>query len=155
MATRLAVHSDIEELIRHRAAMFEETGIDAHTDDRWRLAMHDLLEAGLGDEFVVAVVDAPGGDRLLASGTMCVLTRMPHPQNRSGRVAYIQSMWTDEDARRAGHARSVVETLLEVCQQRGIQRVELHASPAGASIYERLGFTWRTWHPEMIATLET
>lgn len=151
--TRLATTDDLDELIRHRAGMFEELGVDGHREPAWRGAMRDLLQDGLGDAFVAVVVPSPDGDRLVASGTMCLLRRMPHPRNLSGSFAYVQSMWTDPDARRQGHARAVLRGILEECGRRGIVKVELHASPAGAHLYESHGFTWRTWNPEMEITL--
>jgi GNAT superfamily N-acetyltransferase len=58
-------------------------------------------------------------------------------------------MWCDVDVRRRGYARAVVEELLAETKRRGLLRLELHASDAGAPLYESLGFAFRTWHPEM------
>jgi ribosomal protein S18 acetylase RimI-like enzyme len=153
MRARLATVDDIDELIRHRAGMLEEIGTPLHDDSAWRASCAVMLQAELGGRIFAAVV--PHGDRagLAASGTVCEVTKLPHPLNPSGTVGYLQSMWCDVEARRHGHARAVMAALLAEAERRGLARLELHASDVGRPLYESLGFEPRTWHPEMTMNL--
>ena len=145
---RLAVPDDAPELVRLRRLMFESMLIDTSAPG-WAAAAEAHLRAALaGDGVVGVVVDAEDG-RLAASGVIELLTRIPSPFNPSGRVAYISTMSTDLPWRRRGLGRAVLARLLAEARVREVRRVELHATPDGAALYEPVGFTPRDAGLEM------
>jgi ribosomal protein S18 acetylase RimI-like enzyme len=134
---RWATTDDLSELVRLRRVMFEslEMGVTAEDDD----AMASVLGTGLvTGEFFAAVVDGDGF--LAACGIGMTARRVPGPGNPSGRYGYIQSMVTDERARRQGLARDVLGALLDRFAAEGVTRVDLHASTMGAPLYLSAGF---------------
>ena len=56
---------------------------------------------------------------------------------------------TDAAWRRSGLARAITRALLADAQERGIGRIELHATPDGIGLYRSLGFVERGGKPEM------
>ena len=134
---RWATADDVEELVRLRRVMFESLGTAVTSDDDDAAA--NVLADGLVDgDLFAAVVDGDGF--LAACGIGMTARRVPGPGNPSGRYGYIQSMVTDERARRRGLARLVLAALLDRFVADGVTRVDLHASRMGESLYLSEGF---------------
>jgi ribosomal protein S18 acetylase RimI-like enzyme len=134
---RWATVDDVAELIRLRRVMFESMGMDVSADDD--AAGTEVLGAGLASgAFFAAVVDGDG--YLAACGIGMTSLRVPSPGNPSGRYGYIQSMVTDERARRRGLARAVLRALLDRFAADGTSRIDLHASAMGEPLYLSEGF---------------
>jgi ribosomal protein S18 acetylase RimI-like enzyme len=134
---RWATGEDIDELVRLRRVMFESLAMDVTAEDDQ--AMANVLGDGLaGGEFFAAVIDGDG--YLAACGIGMTATRVPGPGNPSGRYGYIQSMVTDERARRQGLARQILAALLDRFVADGVTRVDLHASTMGEPLYVSEGF---------------
>ena len=134
---RWATVDDVDELIRLRRVMFESMGMEVTADDD--AAGAAVLGPGLtSGEFFAAVVDGDG--YLAACGIGMTAVRVPSPGNPSGRYGYIQSMVTDERARRQGLARLVVRALLDRFVADGTTRIDLHASAMGEPLYLSEGF---------------
>lgn len=64
----------------------------------------------------------------------------PHPLMRSTRVGYVLNVFVEPACRRRGVATRLVEEAVAHCDTTGCGAVILHASDAGARVYERLGF---------------
>jgi GNAT superfamily N-acetyltransferase len=116
-------------------------------DPAWETRCREVLTAGLarGDVFAF-VVDAPTtrpAPGLAASAVVEVQQRFPSPWAPSGTLGYLSSVATDPAQRSRGYGRAVVRAALEECERRGIERVELHASPMGLDLYRSLGFVDR------------
>jgi ribosomal protein S18 acetylase RimI-like enzyme len=107
------------------------------------LAPIDVDPAKSGNHLVAS------GDGLVACGIGVIEQRLPSPYNRAGRVGYIFGIVTDRAHRGRGHARAVMRDLLAWFDERGIERVDLHASDEGIPLYRSLGFTE---HPEPTLT---
>jgi ribosomal protein S18 acetylase RimI-like enzyme len=118
--------------------MFASMGVtgDDHT---WARDGAQLVEARLGDDLAVFVVDHPSGSGLAASAAGTIARRLPGPLNPSGRCGYVQWVATDPDQRSQGHGRAVITALLEWFDAR-VDVVELHATPDGEALYRSLGF---------------
>jgi ribosomal protein S18 acetylase RimI-like enzyme len=138
---RWATEDDLDELVRLRRVMFESIGMEVTVadDDATRAVLGPGLTSG---EFFAAVVDSePGGDgHLAACGIGMSARRVPSPGNPEGLYGYIQSMVTDERDRRRGYGRAVLLALLDGFAERGIHRVDLHASAMGEPLYRAEGF---------------
>lgn len=123
--------------------MFRAVGVDPGDDywERFRPAAAQAMRDRRDDDVVVFVVDHPDDRaRLVACGAAVVITRLPSVGQPDGRLGYIQWMSTDLDFRRRGLARNVLRELLAWLEARGIDNVELHASPEGAPLYRSQGF---------------
>jgi ribosomal protein S18 acetylase RimI-like enzyme len=123
--------------------MFRSLGVDPGDDhwERFRAAAAQSMRDRRDDDVVVFVVDHPDdSDRLVACGAAVVMTRLPTVGQPDGRIGYIQWMSTDPGYRRRGMARNVLTELLAWLEARGVDNVELHASPDGAPLYRSQGF---------------
>lgn len=140
---RQAGEGDIAELVRLRALLFETLGGDyfnpASADGHWRVAFADTLRERLAaDGTRILVVDGDSG--LAACGIAVVDQWFPGPHNRTGRVGHVIGMITDPAYRRRGHARAIMEGLLDWFRACDASRVDLYASHEGAPLYRDLGF---------------
>ncbi len=61
-------------------------------------------------------------------------------KNPSGMWGYIMNMYTVPEFRRQGVCKGILEKLVIDCRKSGITALELHATPAGAVVYEQCGF---------------
>jgi ribosomal protein S18 acetylase RimI-like enzyme len=139
---RQATADDIAELVRLRELLFTDLSagwgpLPAGTD--WRDACAAFLHDQLSDDSnrIVVIDGAPG---LAACGMGSIDRRLPSPHNPSGLIGYILGIVTDRRYRRRGHARLIMENLLQWFDDRDLRRVDLHASPDGQELYRSLGF---------------
>jgi GNAT superfamily N-acetyltransferase len=141
MDARTATVRDTEELLRLATVMFEAVGADASHDD-WRVNGRLRLEAGFDAGTVAAfVVDHPTiGGRAVAGAAVTIDQHLPTTANPDGRLAYVQWVATDAEFRRRGLARVVMESTIAWVRERGVHRVDLHASADGLPLYRALGF---------------
>jgi len=132
--------ADVAELVRLRHVMFDALGWDDGSE-RWPGACAEVLQRGLADGSIVAfVVDRPEGVGLASAGVGTVAQRLPGPGNPTGRYGFVQSMATDPEQRRRGHARAVFAALVDWFKAEGLTAVDLHASPDGDALYRSFGF---------------
>lgn len=149
--------ADIPVLARHRVGMFVDMGqLAADGDDARTLdaATRRFLERTMptGEWTAWIAEDASG---VLGSGGALLRSLPPRPHYpEGGTEAYLLNVYTEHAARRRGVATAIMKACLAWCAERGFQRVTLHASDAGRSVYEPLGFAdrpgemvWRGTHP--------
>jgi GNAT superfamily N-acetyltransferase len=53
---------------------------------------------------------------------------------------WVLNVYTEPAYRRRGLAKVVLQTMIGWCREQGFRSVSLHASDAGRSLYESLGF---------------
>lgn len=151
---RGATAADVPEIVRLRRVMFEAM-VDHPLvpGSAWESRCAEVIREGLarGDVFAF-VIDEPdahlegtepfdrAGGRLVASVVVEVQQRFPSPWSPEGTLGYLSSVATDDEHRSQGFGRAVVAAAVAECERRGIERVELHASPMGAPLYRSLGF---------------
>lgn len=142
IAARQAVVADAAELTRLREVMISIFG--PVLDHSWREPCIEAFRTALADPdgpLQAFVTDAPDQPGMLASCSVGVIQqRLPGPSNPGGRTGYLLSVATDPRFRRQGHARAVVAATLDWFRDRGVPRVDLHASDQGESLYRELGF---------------
>ncbi|MDE3838266.1 N-acetyltransferase [Bacillus methanolicus] len=68
----------------------------------------------------------------------------------SGLEAYIMNMYTKPDFRGQGIARSLLEECISYCKSLGVERIWLHASSDGYSLYKKMGFIEKNSEIELI-----
>jgi GNAT superfamily N-acetyltransferase len=137
-------------LAAHRVAMLADMGQlarDTPLAAEVGEASHAMIAAALADGSWLAWL-AEDGEGVVGGGAAILRATPPSARApRGGGAAYMLNVYTEPRARRRGVATAIVRTCLETCRARGVVRVNLHASDAGRSVYERLGFTAR--HSEM------
>lgn len=145
---RAATLDDVAELTRLRAEMFTAMGLDVGepgADDGWRRRCEERLGELLGgDDFVAFVVDAPTGGGLAACGMGWVDRRLPSP-GTDGLAGFLGNMCTDPAYRRQGLARAVLDELMGWFGERGVSRIDLHATREGQGLYAAVGFSPPHW----------
>jgi GNAT superfamily N-acetyltransferase len=136
---RAATETDVDEVVRLAASMYASIGQDVTKPD-WHRAARDHFLSRLGRDLAVFVVDHPDRPGLAASAAGTVASRLPAPNNVEARVAYVQWVATDDDLRRRGYARAVMQALVDWYDGHAIPVIELHATPEGEPLYRELGF---------------
>lgn len=133
-------------MVRLAELMFRPLVGDALDEDawtRWRDEAARAVVERLGRDLCVYVVDDPEvPGHLVSCGAGVVHRRLPNPWHPDGGAGYVQWMSTEEGFRRRGLARSVLQAVLAWFEARGIDNVELHATPSGVPLYRSEGF-WR------------
>ena len=142
-AIREANTEDSEEIVRLGELMYLAVGTVA--DDAWRAnALRQVRSRlGGGDLFGWVIdADADAGERpgLAASALVNWSPRLAPPSQSADWRPYIQWVSTDRAYQRRGYARLLMLKVLEYCDGRGVDVIELHSSPFGRDLYIELGF---------------
>lgn len=138
-ALRIATLEDVPVLAGAWYAMMEEDGLLApEVDANWRSYVTADFRAGisLGSQFWVVADD---GNAIVATGA-AFLRGGRSSIALTGLSATLAGVYTFPPYRRRGHARAVVERLIEICRTRGCRSIRLRASDQGRHLYEQLGF---------------
>ena len=136
-----AERKDVGLLAEHRKRMWldihpeYEKGVRA-TEKRTRKWIGDQLSKG---NLVGLVVSTADGE-VVGSGCIWLREEQPRPTSVRLVVPYLMSMYTVKGFRRQGVASLIVRGALEWCRKKNYERVLLHASKEGRSVYEGLGF---------------
>ena len=133
-----ATAEHIDWIIRHRIEMFRSMG---WTDE-------DLLITG---EITRAFLERDWTDNpevLIAleqnevAGGVAINYSLMLPDNRNltGKCAYIMNMYVEPEYRNKGIATQLMEKVLEICKEKGVGKISLHATDMGERVYSKLGF---------------
>ncbi|WP_061962234.1 GNAT family N-acetyltransferase [Demequina flava] len=134
---RLATSADAAEIVHLGALMYKAVG--AKPTPTWAVDATQLVRDRLGRDLIGMVIDAPEGG-LAACALINVAPRLPKPGAMAHHMGYIQWVSTAPQHQRKGYGRAVMEALLDETDKRGIEVVELHATPMARDLYEDLGF---------------
>lgn len=148
---RHAAPEDADAIAEHRTRMFEEMGqvpfgvceiLRAKSSERLR----DLLTRG---EYIGWLAIPTQRLNVIAGGAGVQLRKvLPHPLPRAndeskiaeGRHAIILNVFTEPEWRRQGVAELLLQRIIDWTRAERLDRLVLHSSEAGRSLYERLGF---------------
>jgi GNAT superfamily N-acetyltransferase len=148
---RPATLDDLEALVHHRVAMFEDMGTPIDADElarTFRDWVRRMLPAGTYRGWVVETVSG----EIVAGGGITTLPWPPGPQSAGETLAFVYNIYTEPPHRRRGLARRVMETMHAWCVESGITSAALNSSVEGRPLYESLGYRVRP-NPMMMATL--
>jgi GNAT superfamily N-acetyltransferase len=148
---RRATPDDADAIAEHRARMFDEMG--EVTPDvfeilraKSRERLQDLLNRG---EYVGWLAIPAQRPDIIAGGAGVQLREvLPHPLSSAnkgnkiadGRHAIIINVFTEPQWRRQGVALLLLQRIIDWARAERLDRLVLHASEAGRSLYDRLGF---------------
>ncbi|MGN5632537.1 GNAT family N-acetyltransferase [Streptomyces sp. AC154] len=140
---RRAVSDDVPALVRMRALMLSDMGLDTG-DERapWRAAAARWFAGRmpLSDEFAAFLVEDPELGVVACAVGACD-AHAPSPANPGGLHGHVSNVSTDPRRRRLGHARACVDALLTWFEQETrVAVVSLNATGDGAGLYESFGF---------------
>ncbi len=141
----LASENDIPTMVSHHRKMFEELWLLR------RLELHDekLKEMDvaytkkLNEELTTGVCCAwiiKENEKAIASGAISIVSMVPLPHDSTYKIAYLHSVYTEKGHRNTGLAGMIAKAAIEYCKTKKINRMSLHASEGGRSIYEKFGF---------------
>ena len=142
---RIASPEDIPFLAKHHRMMFEEIGEKRSIpQDLSALASLEMEYAKkLAHEFntgacISWVVQI--GDKIVSSGAISIISYVPVPHDLSSRIAFLHSVYTENEYRHQHHAHCITQEAAKYCKNQGIKRLYLFASDAGRPLYENSGF---------------
>lgn len=143
---RPATPGDAPLLARSRAGMFVDMNAlqsGSALESTIVAATQRILERAIpAGEWTAWIAEIDGNS--VGCGAAILRQSPPSPAfPEGGEMAYLLNFYTEPAFRRRGVATALMTTCLAWCRERGVVRVELHASPAGARVYERLGFVPR------------
>lgn len=148
---RPALPADAAELVRLAELMY--TSVELACDDAWReSALRQVGSRLAGDDLWGWVIDAdaeyggsgPGG-RLASSGLVNLNPRLAIPGMIADARGFVQWVCTDTEYRGRGYAKAIMQRILDDSDERGIEVLELLATPAARSLYLSLSFVY--WPP--------
>lgn len=144
---RLASIGDAEVIARHRVRMFQDMGlVPAKLLEtflgRSRERLCEMFERG---EYIGWLAYNAAPDQVIAGAGVQLRRVLPHPaDDRSGlaegRQALIVNVFTEPEWRHRGLGTMLVEAIIRWARAEKIDRLLLHASAQGRSLYEQLGF---------------
>jgi GNAT superfamily N-acetyltransferase len=138
---RKASADDLNHIMYHRRAMFEEMGFrDFAVLDQVEESSREYLSAALRLGTYKAWLAEDSNARVVAGGGIVIANWPGYPGETLAKRAWILNMYTEPEARRRGVAKQILETMIDWCRMEGFRTVSLHASPAGRPLYEASGF---------------
>ena len=144
---RLAKPHDADVIGYHRARMFQEMGqIPAHLYKAFeRRSQERVRELLISGEYVGWLATGPGAaGKIFGGAGVHLRTVLPHPAGEhafaEGHQAVIINVFTEPAWRRKGIAELLLKQIIQWSREQKLDRLVLHASQQGRSLYERLGF---------------
>jgi GNAT superfamily N-acetyltransferase len=144
---RRATVQDADIIAWHRARMFQDTG-DVSDDGfeilraKARLRLKEWLEGGDYIGWLATPADKP--ETVVGDAGIQLQPILPRPRDASiigeGPQGTIVNVFTEPQWRRRGIASRLVKEIIAWSKNEGLDRLLLHASDDGRSVYERLGF---------------
>lgn len=139
MDYRMANRNDIELFVKNRVEFVTsirdiEDVIDFENKTRQYLSEH--LEK---DDLIVYLAMEDGN--IAASCMACLYETAPLPNCLSGKIAELLNVYTQTAYRRKGHAKTLLNMLIQEAKKRGVEMVLLEYTDDGFPLYKMLGFT--------------
>lgn len=140
VALREARPGDAATIAAQRAAMFVDMGtLEPGAAASLREATRVELERSLADGAYRGWLAEAGG-RMVGGGGVILCRSQPRPGDLSVERAEIVNVYVEPEWRGRGLAHALMRAMVAWCRERGFGAVSLHASEAGRSVYEELGF---------------
>jgi RimJ/RimL family protein N-acetyltransferase len=147
---RRAAVDDAPVIARHRARMFQDMGeISAETFDEFLAASQRWTQCAIASgEYLGWLASAREQPDVIIAGAGVQLRQTPpHPcrpprdgQFGKGRHAIVLNVFTEPEWRKRGVGLQLMEDVLRWARAEKLDRLVLHASEQGRSLYERMGF---------------
>ena len=140
---RLADKQDIPFLTDLRIKLDHYTclrdGLNLENEEQLRENIRNTLSEDLNKSIFFYIALDEGN--IIACGGLVILKVLPYHLIPSGIKGYITSVYTEEQYRRLGLQKNIIEGLLELAKEKNCNRVELDAlNPHAIKLYETFGF---------------
>jgi len=103
---------------------------------KFRVWVQERMNSG---DYLAWLVTAPDGS-IAAGAGLWLMDWPPHMIGQGVRRGNILNMYTSDNFRHRGLARQLMEAALLWSRENQVDIIILHASPAGKSLYESIGF---------------
>ncbi len=138
---RKAGRRDLAVIVRHRRRMFAEMGF---SNPRMLSAIarnsRKLLESWLRKGLYHGWLAETREGKIIGGGGVGITDWPPNPHSVRTQRATVFNVYVEPRFRRQGLARRLMKIMIEWCREQGFGVVTLHASSAGRSLYESMGF---------------
>lgn len=141
----LATVEDVEMLTELRAAFAEELGGKQKEEDVLMMREHlrEYFKSAIADGSYISWL-AKVGDEAIGVGGIVLRQQPGNLKNPTGKWGYVMNMYIHADHRRKGIASILINNLMDSAREAGYHAFELHATPAGAPVYEKEGYQLHT-----------
>jgi len=131
---------DIPELTRIRIEYLIEAFDSISNEEIYRLQNELPLyfERTLGKSCIAFI--AKDSDRVISSAILVIYERPISPVLSTGLIGEIVSVYTTPFYRKQGLCSELIKQLIEYGRINSIDRINLSATPMGATVYEKQGF---------------
>lgn len=138
---REAAPSESAIILHHRRSMFRDMGEGSVEElDRMVKVAGPWLAQALSDGSYRHWLALDRSGRVAGGGGVLLCPWPPSPEYLCTQRAVILNVYTEPEFRKRGIARQIMQTTLAWVKQQGFRAVNLHASPEGRPLYEKLGF---------------
>ena len=148
---REAGPKDLETIMRHRRSMFRDMNEGtAEQLDRMVEVARPWLARALAERSyrhwlaIKSEASASGmiaeSEIIIGGGGVLISPWPANPFDPCVERAIILNVYTERDFRRQGIAKQVMDVILAWIRSYGLRSVNLHASPEGRALYEKMGF---------------
>ena len=143
---RTATVADITTLVHHRVEMFRDMGeITTRNESLLTEASESFFGAAVASgEYIAWLATASGApEHIVAGAGLWLRPMLPRPHAggvATGMEGLVANVYTEPGWRRRGLAALLMRHVLVYAREHNIDRVLLHASEKGRSLYEALGF---------------
>jgi GNAT superfamily N-acetyltransferase len=138
---REAAPSEVLIILHHRRSMFRDMneGTVLELDRMVEVAKPWFMKA-LADGSYRHWLALDGSGRVAGGGGVLLCPWPANPHDPCTQRAVILNVYTEAEFRKQGIARQIMMIILEWLKQQGFRGANLHASPEGRHLYEKLGF---------------
>ena len=139
---RPATPDDASLIAAHRHIMFADNNFASEA----RFAEMDAVfepwaRAHIANgSYVGLLLQEEGTKEIVAGAGIFFMEFPPHWMHLEARRAYLLNFYTVPEARGKGYAKVLLKACIDLCRERSVEVVTLHASPFGRPIYEKFGF---------------
>lgn len=134
---RKLTYEDIDMFIEMRINQLREEG--ASEDFDLRPALYDYYKRHMADGTFVSWL-AVDGDKIVGTSGMSFVEKPPYFGCPSGRIGLLSSMYTDNNYRRQGIAKTLLSKVIDEARAYGCGTVQITASDMGVLLYTVFGF---------------
>ena len=132
---------DLDLLVDHRLLMWKEIHPDmTERVEQSRELTRKWIGSKISEGSLTSLIVKNFEGRAVGSGCILVKEDQPRPGSSQMRYPYLLSMYTLPEYRKMGVASSIVKESIKWSRDNGFDRISLHASNQGKSIYEKFGF---------------
>ena len=140
MNTEKAGMKDTAALVRMRINYLTEDfgGLDEETIRKINEDLPDYFERHLNRDLFCYVIRE--NNEIVSTAFLLVIEKPMSPAFLNGKTGTVLNVYTEPAYRKKGHARKLMEKLLEDAAEMNLCRVELKATEMGYALYQSLGF---------------